>query len=81
LNSTAVAADGGRLPPRRPSTVGVAFVDASGHLRGVRAQHLPLRYGDEILGVLILAFDVRQPPSAPIGVEPQPQLTPASARS
>ncbi len=53
-----------------------AVDDASGHLRGVRAQHLPLRHGDQIVGVLILAFDMRQPPSEPIGREPQPQLTP-----
>jgi PAS domain S-box-containing protein len=52
------------------------FVDASGHLRGVRAQHLPLRSGDEIVGVLILAFDVRRPTAGPIGLEPQPRLTP-----
>jgi LuxR family transcriptional regulator, maltose regulon positive regulatory protein len=59
-----------------PTDFETVFVDASGHLRGVRAQHLPLRYGDEIVGVLILAFDVRRPPSAPIVLEPQPQLTP-----
>jgi len=42
----------------------------------VRAQHLPLRSGGEIVGVLILAFDVSRPPSEPIGPEPQPRLTP-----
>jgi LuxR family transcriptional regulator, maltose regulon positive regulatory protein len=59
-----------------PTDFETVFVDASGHLRGVRAQHLPLRDGDEIVGVLILAFDVRRPPSASIVLEPQPQLTP-----
>ena len=59
-----------------PTDFETVFVDASGHLRGVRVQHLPLRYADSIVGVLILAFDVRQPPSEPIGVEPHPRLTP-----
>jgi PAS domain S-box-containing protein len=52
------------------------FVDANGRLRGVRSQQLPLRSGDEIVGVLVLAFDVRQPPSEPIGFVPDPRLTP-----
>jgi PAS domain S-box-containing protein len=52
------------------------FVDASGQLRGVRAQHLPLRSGGVIVGVLILAFDARRPPSGTIDPEPQPRLTP-----
>jgi PAS domain S-box-containing protein len=52
------------------------FVDASGQLRGVRAQHLPLRSGGVIVGVLILAFDPRRPPSGVIGIESQPRLTP-----
>jgi PAS domain S-box-containing protein len=59
-----------------PTDFETVFVDASGHLRGVRAQHLPLRSGDEIVGVLILAFDARRLPSLPIGLEPQPRLTP-----
>jgi PAS domain S-box-containing protein len=58
-----------------PTDFETIFVDASGHLRGVRAQHLPLRSGDEIVGVLILAFDA-PPPSEPAGREPQPRLTP-----
>jgi PAS domain S-box-containing protein len=58
-----------------PADFETVFVDASGHLRGVRAQHLPLRSGDAIVGVLILAFDAT-PPSEPIGREPQPRLTP-----
>jgi PAS domain S-box-containing protein len=59
-----------------PTDFETVFVDASGHLRGVRARHLPLRDGDAIVGVLILAFDARQPPTEPIGLEPRPQLTP-----
>jgi PAS domain S-box-containing protein len=52
------------------------FFDAGGNLRGVRAQHLPLREGDAVVGVLILAFDVRRPPSEPIRSRPDPRLTP-----
>jgi len=59
-----------------PTDFETVFVDASGHLRGVRAQHLPLRQGHAIVGVLILAFDVRKPPSEPIGLELRPHLTP-----
>jgi PAS domain S-box-containing protein len=59
-----------------PADFETVFVDGSGQLRGVRAQHLPLRAGDAIVGVLILAFDPRRPPSGPIGLEPQPRLTP-----
>jgi PAS domain S-box-containing protein len=59
-----------------PTDFETVFVDASGQLRGVRAQHLPLRSGDAIVGVLILAFGTRRLPSGLIGLEPQPQLTP-----
>jgi PAS domain S-box-containing protein len=59
-----------------PADFETVFIDASGHLRGVRAQHLPLRSGDEIVGVLILAFNARRRPSEPTGLEPQPRLTP-----
>lgn len=59
-----------------PTDFETVFIDASGHLRGVRAQHLPLHSGDEIVGVLILAFDVRRPASEPIGLELEPRLTP-----
>jgi PAS domain S-box-containing protein len=59
-----------------PTDFETVFVDASGHLRGVRAQHLPLRDDDSVVGVLILAFDVRRPPSEPIRVLPDPRLTP-----
>jgi PAS domain S-box-containing protein len=58
----------------RPTDFETVFVDGSGRLRGVRAQHLPLRRGDSIVGVLILAFAAPLP-SAPIGLELQPQLT------
>src|SRR5436309_2622644 len=59
-----------------PTDFETVFVDASGHIRGVRAQHLPLRRGDAIVGVFILAFDVRQPPAGPVGQELHPRLTP-----
>jgi PAS domain S-box-containing protein len=58
-----------------PTDFETVFVDASGHVRGVRAQHLPLRDGDTIVGVLILAFEVRQPPREPIHLTPDPHLT------
>jgi PAS domain S-box-containing protein len=57
-----------------PTDFETAFIDASGQLRGVRAQQLPLRDGDKIVGVLILAFDVRRTPSEIIPI--RPQLTP-----
>jgi PAS domain S-box-containing protein len=59
-----------------PTDFETVFVDAGGHLRGTRAQHLPLRDGDSIVGVLILAFDVRRAPSEPIVFKPDPRLTP-----
>jgi PAS domain S-box-containing protein len=59
-----------------PTDFETVFVDASGNLRGTRAQHLPLRDGDEVVGVLILAFDVRRPPSEPVWLKPDPRLTP-----
>jgi PAS domain S-box-containing protein len=59
-----------------PTDFETAFEDAGGHLRGVRAQHLPLRDGDTIVGVLILAFEVRRPASEPVRVKPDPRLTP-----
>ena len=52
------------------------FIDGSGQVRGVRAQHLPLRSGGVVVGVLILAFDSRQPSAESIGLEPPPRLTP-----
>ena len=59
-----------------PTDFETVFVDASGHVRRVRAQHFPLRSGDAIVGVLILAFEVRQPPSGAIDLQPHPHLTP-----
>jgi PAS domain S-box-containing protein len=61
-----------------PTDFETVFVDAAGRLRSVRAQHLPLRRGDTIVGVLILAFDARYLPSAPSApqIDPQPRLTP-----
>ena len=41
----------------------------------MRAQHLPLRSNDEIVGVLILAFEVGRPLSQ-LDRDPQPRLTP-----
>jgi DNA-binding CsgD family transcriptional regulator len=58
-----------------PTDFETAFVDASGQLRGVRVQQLPLRDGDTIVGVLTLAFDVRRTPSEIIGLGPDPRLT------
>jgi PAS domain S-box-containing protein len=59
-----------------PADFETVFVDAGGHVRGTRAQHLPLQDGDTIVGVLILAFDVRRPPSEPIHLNPEPRVTP-----
>jgi PAS domain S-box-containing protein len=58
-----------------PADFVTVFVDAGRHLRGVRAQHLPLQDGDEIVGVLILAFEVRRPPSEAAHVTPDPRVT------
>jgi PAS domain S-box-containing protein len=59
-----------------PTDFETVFTDASGRLRGVRAQHLPLRSDGAIVGVLILAFDVHSFPSEPLGLEGEPRLTP-----
>jgi PAS domain S-box-containing protein len=59
-----------------PADFVTVFVDAGGHLRGVRAQHLPVQDGDAIVGVLILAFDVRRPPSETVHIAPDPRVTP-----
>jgi PAS domain S-box-containing protein len=59
-----------------PADFVTVFVDAGGHLRGVRAQHLPLQDGDAIVGVLILAFEVRRPPSETVRITPDPRVTP-----
>jgi DNA-binding CsgD family transcriptional regulator len=59
-----------------PTDFETVFVDGGGHLRGVRAQHLPLRDGDAVVGVLIQAFEVRRARSEPVSVGPDPRLTP-----
>jgi PAS domain S-box-containing protein len=51
------------------------FIDGNGEIRGVRVQHLPLVEDDEVVGVLILAFDVRQGSSRSALTAP-PRLTP-----
>jgi PAS domain S-box-containing protein len=60
---------------RQPTDFETLFTDANGEVRGVRAQHLPLIEGDEVVGVLILAFDVRRRTTHP-ALDPPPQLTP-----
>jgi len=64
-----LAVEGGR-----PTDFETVFVDESGQLRGARVQHLPLRHGDAVVGVLTLAFDALVP-HGPIGPEPQARLT------
>jgi PAS domain S-box-containing protein len=59
-----------------PTDFETVFVDTSGQIRGVRAQQLPLRDGDSIVGVLILAFDVGRAPSEPMRALPDSRLTP-----
>lgn len=58
-----------------PTDFETVFVDASGQVRGVRAQHLPLRRSNAIVGVLILAYDVRYPRPNSVGIEAPPRLT------
>jgi PAS domain S-box-containing protein len=58
-----------------PTDFETVFEDAGGHRRGTRAQHLPLRRGDTIVGVLILAFDAHLQPSDPVYFEQGPRLT------
>jgi PAS domain S-box-containing protein len=59
-----------------PTEFETVFTDASERVRGVRAQHLPLRSGDTTVGVLILAYEVSASPSEPTGTESPPSLTP-----
>lgn len=59
-----------------PADFETVFVDATGHVRSVRAQHLPLRDGEEVVGVLILAFDAPQSQQVRGAVELPPRLTP-----
>jgi DNA-binding CsgD family transcriptional regulator len=60
---------------RQPTDFETLFVDSAGEIRGVRAQHLPLVEGGEVIGVLILAFDVRRPAPHP-AIDRPPRLTP-----
>ena len=59
-----------------PTDFETIFVDWNGESRGARVQQLPLRDGDEIVGVITLAFEVRRLSSEPVGLELLPQLTP-----
>ncbi len=56
-----------------PTDFEVVFIDGNGHQRGARAEHLPLRSNDEIVGVLVLAFEGGGPVRATIGLDPQPR--------
>jgi PAS domain S-box-containing protein len=59
---------------REPTDFETVFVDGSGQVRGVRAQHLPLLEGDAVVGVLILAYDVRAQ-REPVVLDAKPRLT------
>lgn len=71
----AVSAHFRRALTGEPTAFETVFVDGRGVVRGVRAQHLPLIDGDEVVGVLIIAFDVLPAPSS-IKLDPPPKLTP-----
>lgn len=58
-----------------PTDFETVFIDGSGSRRPVRAQHLPLFDDGEVVGVLILGWDVRQPPR-PLPLDRPPELTP-----
>jgi PAS domain S-box-containing protein len=58
-----------------PTDFETVFLDERGARRGVRAQHLPLWSNGAIIGVLILAFDVRAEP-LPLELFAPPHLTP-----
>src|SRR5579862_4223403 len=53
-----------------------SFVDGHGVLRRIRAQHLPLLDGDEVVAVLILAWDVLGPQVVASDSRVLPELTP-----
>jgi PAS domain S-box-containing protein len=58
-----------------PTDFETVFVDGHGHTRGVRAQYVPIRRGDEVIGVLILAFDVH-----PVGSRRELTIAPELTR-
>ena len=58
-----------------PTDFETVFIDANGTVRTTRAQQLPLRDGDAVVGVLILAFGARGQ-LEPVGLQPRPRLTP-----
>ena len=58
-----------------PTDFETIFVDASGETRGARVQQLPLRDGDQIIGVLTLAFGVRAASPGSTGLQAPPHLT------
>ena len=60
----------------QPTDFETVFVDARGHRRSTRAQHFPLREGDQVVGVLIFAFEGRLSPNQLIALQPLPELTP-----
>ena len=59
----------------QPTDFETVFIDAAGHRRSARAQHFPLRDGEEVIGVLILAFEGRLSPNQLIALQPLPELT------
>jgi PAS domain S-box-containing protein len=59
-----------------PTDFETSFIDMLGHRRSTRAQHIPLQEGGEILGVIILAFEGRNPPLPELAaLRPLPHLT------
>ena len=59
-----------------PTDFETSFVDSLGNRRTTRAQHIPLQEHGEILGVLILAFEGRNPVLSDLAaVQPLPHLT------
>ena len=59
----------------QPIAFETVFIDGSGERRSVRAHHLPLLEDGEVVGVLMLAWDVPWPQRAP-RFDPPPALTP-----
>jgi len=57
-----------------PATFETDFFDAFGNRRTTHAQHLPIRDGEKVVGVVILAFDA-DPASRPPDLPASPRLT------